>query len=107
MIYQEIYAGLRSLWRLAVSTPKKTRLMLAKALLMPHFDYCCKIFSYGLDSTSMKLLNKAFHSIVRYVRKYDSILSVDRFLGVDLVKPFRFRAMSFIYRLVTSKALSI
>lgn len=101
-VYQKIFAGLRSLWPFARSTPIRTRSMLAKALLMPHFDYCCEIYAYGLDASSAGLLDKAFRSVVRYVYgkgKYDSISSeIDRFLGYGLKDHLRMRSMSFIYK---------
>lgn len=106
-IYERIFAGLRSLWPLAGCTPFKTRAMLAKALLMPHFEYCCTMYSYGLNYVSMRLLNSALHAIVRYVyavRRRDGVNEhVERFLGCQLDQFFRLRPMVFLYKLIYSK----
>jgi len=66
-VSQRIFIGLRSLWPQIRSTPLRTRYMLAKALLLPHLDYCSTVFYYCLDHESWKVLNNSIKSIVRYV----------------------------------------
>lgn len=66
-ISQRIFIGLRSLWPQIKSTLLRTRSILAKSLLLPHLDYCCIVFYYGLDHESWKVLNNSIKSIVRYV----------------------------------------
>lgn len=44
--------GLRSAWPHFRNIPHQTRGILAKSLLLPHFDYCCFIYYYGLKSTA-------------------------------------------------------
>lgn len=102
-IQQRIFIGLRSLWPLSKSTPMKTRRILAKALLLPHVDYCSVVYYYGLDSESWKVLNASVNSIVRYaygLGRYDSTDGyVTRFLGCSLDMFLKVRAMSFLYKL--------
>lgn len=99
----QIFIGLRSLWPLAKSTPMKTRRILAKALLLPHIDYCSTVFSYGLDSESWKVLNGSLKSIVRYVyglRRYESVEEyITSFLGCSLQTFLKVRATTFLYKL--------
>ena len=66
-IFRKVTSGLHKLWPVASVTPKSTRLMLAKSLLMPYFSYCSSIFSYGLSNASIELLKKAIKSAIRYV----------------------------------------
>lgn len=83
-------------------TPTGTRIVLAKALLMPHFEYCSVVYSYALSAADLKLLNRAFHAVIRYaygLRRMDSVGSyVDRFLGCSLANVYKLRAMSFLYK---------
>lgn len=107
MICEKIYRGLRSAWPQFVNIPQMTRVMFAKSLLMPHFDYCSIVYSYGLNSGSKALLDRAFHSIIRFaygVRKYDSVSNfTDRLLGFDLEKFFKVRAMCYLFKQFRSR----
>ena len=82
--------------------------MLAKSLFLPHFDYCSVIYSYGLNSASKSLLERAFGSVIRFVygvKKFDSIRNYsNKLLGFSLMKYFSFRAASFIYRLIITRS---
>lgn len=102
-ISQRISMGLRSLWPLAKSTPIKTRIILAKALLLPHVDYCSPVFFYGLDAESMNVLKLSVNAIVRYVyglRSRDSVeRHTKRFLGSSLDIFLTVRSMCFLYKL--------
>lgn len=77
---------------------------------MPHFNNCSKVFNYDLDAASLRLLNNAFNSDIRYVygvRMYGSVTSfINRFLGFGLVEHFKFRAMTFIYKLIVTGSSS-
>ena len=90
---------------MAGCVPAKTREMLARSLLIPHFEYCCTVFSYGLNYVSRRLLTSALHAIVRYVyavRRRDEVEPhVVRFLGGPLEVYFRFRAMAFLHKLTS------
>ena len=68
VVNRKVFTGLASLWPLASSTPLRTRLLLAKSLLLPHFIYCCEISSYGLEVRSVKLLDKA--QVLQVLYKY-------------------------------------
>lgn len=107
-IHGRVFAGLRSLWPFSSSTPIKTRELLAKSLLMPHFEYCCTVFYYGLDYYAKSLLNSAFNAVVRYVYGLNRRVDVEshsiRFLGYTLQDFFKFRAMSFLFRLIRTKS---
>lgn len=102
-ISQRIFIGLRSLWPLSNSTPVRTRLLLAKSLLLPHLDYCSEVFYYGLDSSTMKVLEKSVKSIARYVyglKWNDSTESyIVRLLGSSLDTFLKVRCMCFLYKL--------
>jgi hypothetical protein len=54
-------------WRLLkFLTPKRVRLKLCKARLLPYFFYCDVVFSY-LSSVDSRRLPVAFNSCTRYV----------------------------------------
>lgn len=107
-IHSKVFAGLRSLWPFSKFTPMKTREMLARSLLMPHFEYCSIVFTYGLDHNAKRLLNSAFNATVRYVyglKRSDSVEShAVRFVGFPLEGYFKYRAMLFIYKLISCKS---
>ena len=102
-----MFASLRSLWRGASVTPKRTRLLLAKALIVPHFEYCCVVYSYDLRASDLTLLNRAFHATIRYIfglgRRASVEPYVDRLWGCSLERFFKLRAMSFLHRLTITK----
>lgn len=106
MIAKKVYAGLRSLWPLANKTPQRTRLTLAKSLLLPHFSYGCEIFSHGLDTYSKKPIEKALKSIVRYVYGLPRLEStapyIGRFLGCSLESFFKFRSLCLLFKIIRS-----
>lgn len=75
---------------------------------MPHTEYCSVVYSYGLNSFSKALLDRAFGLIIRYVygvKKFESIrIYVDKLLGFSLSKFFTLRAMLFIHKLIKTKS---
>lgn len=105
-IAKKLYAGLRSLWPLANKTPQRTRLTLAKSLLLPHFSYGCEIFSFGLDTYSRKPIEKALKSIVRYVyglpRLESTVPYIGRFLGCSLESFFKHRSLCLLFKIIRS-----
>jgi len=107
-IHSRVFAGLRSLWPFSHLTPIRTRIMLAKSLLMPHFEYCSTVFAYGLEYHAKSLLNKAFHAVVRYVYGLNRSEDVEpyaiRFIGYSLQDFLKFKNMSFLYKLDCSKS---
>lgn len=106
-VSQRIFIGLRSLWPLSKSTPLRTRFILAKALLLPHIDYCSPVFYYGLDAESMSVLVRSVKSIVRYVyglKRYGSTEGyIERFLGSSLDTFLRVKSMTFLYKIDRSR----
>jgi hypothetical protein len=103
-IANKVFAGLRSLWPLASKTPQKTRMMLAKSLLLPHFAYGCEVFSYGLDTNSRKPIERAMKSVVRYVfglpRLESTARYIDRFLGCSLSNFFKLRSLCLMFKVI-------
>lgn len=109
-VHSKVFAGLRSLWPLSSATPLRTREMLAKSLLMPHFEYCSTIFAYGLDYGAKTTLSRAFDAVIRYVyglsRRENVELHAIRFLGYSLLNFYKFKDMSFLYKLIRLKTPS-
>lgn len=107
-VTNKVYAGLRSLLPFSRSTPLKTRELLAKSLLMPHFEYCCTVFAYGLDYGTKVLLNNAFNAVIRYVYGLNRQADVEdfavRFVGYSLFNFLKFRCMSFLFKLIRTKS---
>ncbi|XP_075157761.1 uncharacterized protein LOC142231028 [Haematobia irritans] len=62
----QTYARLRALWFSHSYTPLNIRILLAKTLLVPGLIYGCELFA-NCDSGSLRRLNVAFNSIIRYV----------------------------------------
>lgn len=106
-VCDKIYKSLRSAWPRFSVTPQLTRITMAKSLFMPHIDYCCIIYSYGMSMASKSTLNKAFGSIIRFaygVKRFDSIRNyADKLLGYSLEQHFSLRAMLFLYKLLAMK----
>lgn len=107
-IHSRVFAGLRSLWPFSDSTPTKTREMLARSLLIPHFEYCSSVYAYGLDYGAKTLLTNAFNAVVRYVyglrRHVDVSSHAIRFIGCPLLDFLKFRDMAFLYNLIRTKS---
>ena len=80
--------------------------MMAKSLLLPHFDYCCTIYSFGLNAAAKAMLERAYGKVIRFVyglKKFRSIKNHSiKLLGFQLLKYFSFRSASFIYKLINS-----
>lgn len=108
LIHHRVFAGLRSLWPFADVTPMSTRKMLAKTLLMPHFEYCSTVFSYSLGFGDRMLLRSAFNAVLRYVYGLSWREDVEsyavRFVGYSLQNFFKFTAMSFLFKLILTKS---
>ncbi|XP_075150655.1 uncharacterized protein LOC142224753 [Haematobia irritans] len=62
----QTYARLRALWFCHSYTPLNIRILLAKTLLVPGLIYGCELFA-TCDSGSLRRLNVAFNSTIRYV----------------------------------------
>ena len=92
---------LKKLYCLDIVLPKKIRIQLVHALIMPHFLYCIEIFggSYGFVFRKLKLL---FHRVMRYVfcvKRRDHISpSVKEFLGCSFECFVNLRSMLFFYK---------
>lgn len=74
------YGVLRTLWPTQYYTPLKTRLMLAKTLIIPILIYGCEVYC-NCDYNSRRKLNVAYNSIARYIyglKRYDRISSFSK-----------------------------
>jgi hypothetical protein len=74
-VCSRVYATLHILRLLKFLTPKRVRLKLCKALLLPYFFYCDIVFSH-LSSVDSRRLQLAFNSCTRFVfnlRRYDHL----------------------------------
>ena len=102
-VCKTVHGGLHSLNRLRSSTPLHVREMMFNALLRPHFMYCDIIYS-ATTSDILSRLQQAFNSCLRYVldlRKYDHISEHStRLLGCSLETYFKFRAATFLFKII-------
>lgn len=107
-VCNKVYNGLRSAWPHFNNTPQVTRVLVAKSMFLPHFEYCSVVYSYGIDASSRAMLDRAFGSVIRYaygIRKYDSIRCyVEKLLGFSLKKFYSYRAFAFLYKLINAKS---
>jgi hypothetical protein len=76
-----VYATLHRVRLLEFLTPKRVKLKLCKALLLPCFFYCNVVFSH-LSSVDSRRLQVAFNNCTRYMFLYD------------------FRVLSFFFKLI-------
>lgn len=75
VVVRKIYATLRGLSASASYTPLETRRFIVKALIVPLITFGCEVFC-SLDSMSMRKLNLAYNSAIRYayrLRRFDHI----------------------------------
>lgn len=105
-ISARVFACLRSLWLQRNITPLKTRIMLAKSLLVPHLTYCDIVFSCSLDSQSKEIIKRAVNSCARYVYNIERFESVSpfvvRLLGCSIFNIYDYHVCIFIYKLSTT-----
>jgi len=103
-VSSRVYVGLRSLWVHGNVCSRRLRLNLGKALLVPHFAYCCEVFVFGLDDDCKKTLRKAFDACTRYafgVRRRDSVSEYrGGILGFGILEYMEYRALLFLGKVV-------
>ncbi|GAB0090586.1 hypothetical protein DMENIID0001_053240 [Sergentomyia squamirostris] len=104
-VSRRVYLGLRTLRRLQSYTPTETRLLLVRALLIPHLTYGMELF-FGATQDSLHKLTMVFNSLLRYVyglRRYDHVSAVSgNILGIPFEEYLRSRAVDFISHLLRS-----
>lgn len=102
----KIFASLRSLWPHCRNTPRETRCMLVKSLIIPIFTYCAPVFCGGLDTVCRRVLTKAFNACIRYVfgldRQDGTTGYVDRLLGCDIFNYYDYISCCFLHGLILS-----
>lgn len=102
----KIYGSLRVLQVTRSFIPTKTKLLLAKTLLLPIMLYGCEIFC-NLDSATNRKLNVAYNNIARYVynlRRYDHVSSFAvRISGCSLDNLLNFRSLSYLHEIIQTK----
>ena len=93
-ISSKVFAGLRSLWMHGNVTSRSTRMLQVKSLLLPHFTYCCEVFSFGLDSSCKRTLTNSLNACTRYasvcVGKMVLVLLRTAFLVVAFLTSWNF-----------------
>ena len=101
-----IYGGLRLLWTNHKITPLKTRIILAKTLLVPIMLYGCEIF-HNCDYEHKRKLNVAYNSIARYIfglRRYDHVSEFSRSIyGITLESLFKFRSLLLLNNIMQTR----
>lgn len=71
----KVYGVLRLLWASQSYTPLKTKLLLARTLILPILLYGCEVFC-NVDYNSRRKLNVVYNNIARYIyniRRFDHI----------------------------------
>jgi hypothetical protein len=102
-VCSRVYATLHRLLLLKFLTPKRVRLKLCKAWLLPCFFYCDIVFSH-LSFIDSRRLQVVFNSCTGYVfnlRRYDHLFTHrNELLGVPLFDYYDFRVFSFFFMLI-------
>jgi len=95
----KVFAGLRNMWPSARFLPLKTRELLVKSLLLPHF--------IDLSVGTRNILEKAFNACVRFVYgigRYDSVSGhVHRLLGNGVFVFLEYIVSSFLHKVIISR----
>jgi len=106
LVSSKIFAGLRNMWPSARHIPVSTRATLVRALLLPHFTYCCPVLG-KLSARARNVFEKAFNACIRFVYgigRYESITDYsDRLLGRDLFTYLDYMTSSFLHNVIVSK----
>ncbi|XP_055714971.1 uncharacterized protein LOC129809180 [Phlebotomus papatasi] len=104
-ICRKVFLTLRTLRRYQTFTPRETRLLLVRTLIVPFFTYGCELFfrAHAEDHSRLRL---AFNSCLRYVfglRKYDHVSAYgDSILGLPLPGYLDTRVVDFISRILST-----
>ena len=102
----KVYGSLRALQVTRSFVPTKTKLLLAKTLLLPIILYGCEIFC-NLDSSTSRKLNVAYNNIARYIynlRRFDHVSSFAvRISGCSLDNLLNFRSLSYLHEIIQTK----
>lgn len=105
-VASKVYASLRSLWPHQYLMSTKTRILLVKSLVMPHFCYgdviaskkCCR---------SERILQQAFNSCIRFafnLKRFDHVMRFqDKILDTTLMNYLLMRQLLFLYKLIRIK----
>lgn len=105
-IVGKTYGVLRTLWTAQKCTPTKTRLLLAKALVIPLLIYGCEIF-YNCDAESKRKLQVAIYTTIRYVyrlKRYDHVSHLAKNLvNMSFQNYIKFRTLLFLFSIIKSK----
>lgn len=102
----KVYGGLRMLWATQRITPLRTRMILAKTLLIPVLLFGCEIFS-NCDYEHMRRLNVVYNGVARYIygrRRYDHISSFSKSIhGFTLENLFAFRTLIMLHNVMQTR----
>lgn len=105
-IVGKAYGVLRTLWTAQKFTPPRTRLVLAKALVIPVLIYGCEIFC-NCDADSKRKLQVAFNSTIRYVyslRRFDHISHLAKnLLDMPFQNYVKFRTLIILFSIIKTR----
>jgi len=100
-ICQKMFNTLRLMRSKCLGTPRATRLLLVKSLVLSHLFYCDIIFS-KLKGSLMAKVTKIFNNCLRYIydlRLYDHLSQFrNNIFGMPLQNYFNYRVTLFIFR---------
>lgn len=100
------WSMIRNLWQTQHCTPIKTRILLAKAYLMPTLLYGCELFA-GCDAKGIKMLNSTFNNILRYVfglNKFDHISPYRNLLyGISFENLLKTKVLIMLHKLIYNR----
>lgn len=108
-ICRKVFLILKNLYSLKHFLPVDTRIKLVKALILPHFIYCCEIFN-GCSVASKHRLRVCFNSAVRFIfsvqsRDHISHL-VPRVIGTNLDTYLNYRSLVLLFKVIQNQGPS-
>lgn len=99
LVCDKVYKGLRSAWSLFNDTSQLPRILMAKSLFLPHFEYCSVVHIQTVQSFCIDHKISIWYTEVRQYQKICLQL-----LGFSLKNFYSFRAFAFLHRLINSNS---
>lgn len=104
-VCNKVYKALHSLVVVRSCTPQHTRLLLARSLIIPLFDYGDVLFSL-VSKKNLQKLNSAFNTVIRYVfnlGKFDHISSyANSLLGISFTNYLKTRMCTQTFKILNN-----
>lgn len=102
-VCNKVYKALHSLVAVRSSTPQHIRLLLARSLIVPIFDYGDVLYSL-VSKMNLRKLQRAFNTVTRYVfnlSKYDHISGyANAILGVNFTSHLKLRVCTQTFKIL-------